>query len=1005
MNSRLVRRVHFLSLLMLCAAGMFGPSFAQAQAAIQGTVTDRDSGTPLVNASIYSCPAFCRPLTTTDGNGNYSLMAAQINNGTTGTLYFQSAGYFIGQQAYSITSSPTTVNATLLAGGTIFQGTVTDANTQAGIVGAAVQLDLNCNTACTINNSYVTAYTGSDGQYSVDSSLIYEAALPSLGQSGGGLIYDYIAATAYFTYSNPVSPSIPIQAPYPITQNFALVGASGVVLQGMVTDRDSGTPLVNASIYSCPAFCRPLTTTDGNGNYSLMAAQINNGTTGTLYFQSAGYFIGQQAYSITSSPTTVNATLLAGGTIFQGTVTDANTQAGIVGAEVQLDLNCNDFCTTTESYVTAYTGSGGQYSVDSSLIYEAALPSLGQSGGGLVYENVSAAAYFTYSNPVSPSIPIQAPYPIAANVSLSWTSLTQNIVIATNPTGLNIAVDNVAAVAPQTYAWIPGSEHAISTTSPQPAPGGGSAVFVNWNDGGPLMHVIAVPNSAESITATFDAAAPVIIPMIFGPLGTNGWYIGNVSLSWSVTDPAAPVTSTSGCGPATVTSDTTGQTFTCTATGLGGTASQSATIKRDATPPVATATPSPLPNANGWNNSTVTVNFNGTDATSGIAYCSAPSILASQGAGQTSGSGTCTDKAGNVSVAVSATNINIDETPPVVTGSRSPSPNGAGWNDTPVTVTFTGIDALSGVVPNGCSAPVNLSGNGAGQSAMGQCTDLAGNVGSTTVSGINIDTSLPTAMATATPAPNANGWNNTDVTVSFTGTDSMSGSGIASCSANIILSAEKANQSASGTCTSVAGDVSAPATISGINIDKRRPTADITTPSNGAIYQVGAVVDASFTCADALSGVASCVGSAANGSPINTTRAGSKSFYVTATDLAGNVDRVFSSYSVTAASFSLAPDALAFGDQALHIASPVQTVTVTNTGAAALPITSITITGVDKSQYSETNNCGSSVGVEATCTISVVFKPTSRGSKTATLNVDGGDGAGAQNVSLSGTGT
>jgi hypothetical protein len=54
---------------------------------------------PVSNASVYTNLSDS-PVTTTDGNGNYSLTAGQINNVGTGTLSFQSAGYFIAQQAY-----------------------------------------------------------------------------------------------------------------------------------------------------------------------------------------------------------------------------------------------------------------------------------------------------------------------------------------------------------------------------------------------------------------------------------------------------------------------------------------------------------------------------------------------------------------------------------------------------------------------------------------------------------------------------------------------------------------------------------------------------------------------------------------------------------------------------------------------------------------------------------------------------------------------------------------
>ncbi len=101
--------------------------------------------------------------------------------------------------------------------------------------------------------------------------------------------------------------------------------------------------------------------------------------------------------------------------------------------------------------------------------------------------------------------------------------------------------------------------------------------------------------------------------------------------------------------------------------------------------------------------------------------------------------------------------------------------------------------------------------------------------------------------------------------------------------------------------------------------------------------------------------------------------------------------------------YSLTPATLAFGNQARNIASGALIVTVSNTGAAAVTITSITRTGTNANQFSQTNDCGTSVAAGSSCTINVVFLPTSAGEKTATLNVNGGT-AGTKSVSLSGTG-
>jgi hypothetical protein len=106
-----------------------------------------------------------------------------------------------------------------------------------------------------------------------------------------------------------------------------------------------------------------------------------------------------------------------------------------------------------------------------------------------------------------------------------------------------------------------------------------------------------------------------------------------------------------------------------------------------------------------------------------------------------------------------------------------------------------------------------------------------------------------------------------------------------------------------------------------------------------------------------------------------------------------------------AAPYTLSPTSLAFGSVPHGTTSGPQSVTVTNTGTVALPITSITLSTTSPHPFSETNTCGTSVAVGSKCTISVVFNPTVTGSKTAKLSVNAGGGAGTKTVALSGTGT
>ena len=68
------------------------------------------------------------------------------------------------------------------------------------------------------------------------------------------------------------------------------------------------------------------------------------------------------------------------------------------------------------------------------------------------------------------------------------------------------------------------------------------------------------------------------------------------------------------------------------------------------------------------------------------------------------------------------------------------------------------------------------------------------------------------------------------------------------------------------------------------------PTVTIVSPLDGAHYTRGNRVFARFSCAEAgfASLIRSCLGTVSSGAPINTSKTGTKSFTVTAIDLAGN---------------------------------------------------------------------------------------------------------------------
>ena len=101
---------------------------------------------------------------------------------------------------------------------------------------------------------------------------------------------------------------------------------------------------------------------------------------------------------------------------------------------------------------------------------------------------------------------------------------------------------------------------------------------------------------------------------------------------------------------------------------------------------------------------------------------------------------------------------------------------------------------------------------------------------------------------------------------------------------------------------------------------------------------------------------------------------------------------------------TLSPHSLAFGNRPIHTASAAKSVTLTNTSAKVVAITSIALTGSGSGQFASTNNCGNSLVGHATCAIKVTFKPTTKGAKTAFVKVNGGS-SGLTSIKLTGTGT
>ena len=300
----------------------------------------------------------------------------------------------------------------------------------------------------------------------------------------------------------------------------------------------------------------------------------------------------------------------------------------------------------------------------------------------------------------------------------------------------------------------------------------------------------------------YDATAPTVTGATPARAADrSGWWNHSVAWTFAGTDATSGI---SGCdtvtysGPDTGTGDVAGA---CRDNAGNSTTGHSA-IKYDGTAPTVTgATPARAADQAGWWNHSVKWTFAGTDATSGILSCDAPTYSGPDtGSGDVAGA--CRDNAGNSATGHAA--IRYDATPPTITSVTTARPPDAdGWWNHPVDVTFAGSDATSGIA--GCDTVTYSGPDTAAQDVAGSCSDAAGNSSSATTP-IKYDATPPT-ITSITPdrPPDYAGWWNHPVKVEFAGTDAMSG--LDYCDTIVYSGSDATSSEVTGSCADYAGNV------------------------------------------------------------------------------------------------------------------------------------------------------------------------------------------------------
>jgi hypothetical protein len=139
-------------------------------------------------------------------------------------------------------------------------------------------------------------------------------------------------------------------------------------------------------------------------------------------------------------------------------------------------------------------------------------------------------------------------------------------------------------------------------------------------------------------------------------------------------------------------------------------------------PPIISVTISGTLGLNGWYRSNVTVNWQVEGETSSVG-CDTQTLSVDTPLTKLTCSAENTPDGTSASQTVS---IKIDKTPPTAGGLAERPPNASGWYTTPLTVSFAGTDATSGIAS--CSSTRYAGPDNAAAAVTGSCSDVAGNV-------------------------------------------------------------------------------------------------------------------------------------------------------------------------------------------------------------------------------------------------------------------------------------
>jgi len=257
------------------------------------------------------------------------------------------------------------------------------------------------------------------------------------------------------------------------------------------------------------------------------------------------------------------------------------------------------------------------------------------------------------------------------------------------------------------------------------------------------------PSTAASFGFKYDDTEPEVTGVTPAP-DPSGWYTEPVVFDFRGTDALSGLDSCPTItydGPDSANATVVGECLDK----AGNVGTRSFGLKYDDTGPQVTPSAEREPDRNGWYNHSVSVRFAGNDAASGLESC----VPAEDYEGPDSVfvvlTGTCRDNAGNV--ALGSVALKYDSTAPQVAGaSPDRAPDGNGWYNHPLTISFHGSDATSNI--DACTVTRFVGPDNPSASLTGSCSDRAGNPSGPGAFAFKYDTTAPTIAAVKVQAGN-----------------------------------------------------------------------------------------------------------------------------------------------------------------------------------------------------------------------------------------------------------